>query len=111
MADGKSNLCSPEAKAAIELYAGILQDYGPPGVVNYSFYQLTSLYRAGRAAMSFQSSNEFPAVMEGGDRLEDTGIMPLPAGDGGSVQGAATTTTRKAPCLKACLTRTPSGTS
>ncbi|ATI41559.1 ABC transporter substrate-binding protein [Pacificitalea manganoxidans] len=88
MADGKSNLCSPEAKAAIELYAGILQDYGPPGVVNYSFYQLTSLYRAGRAAMSFQSSNEFPAVMEGGDRLEDTGIMPLPAGDGGSVPTA-----------------------
>lgn len=84
MADGKSNLCSDKSKAAIDFYASMLKEYGPPGVVNYSFYQLSSLYRAGRAAMSFQSSNEFPAVMEGGARLEDTAIVPLPAGDGGS---------------------------
>lgn len=84
MADGKSNLCSEEGKKAIELYASLLKDYGPPGVVNYSFYQLTSLYREGRSVMSFQSSNEFPAVMEGGARLEDTAIVPLPPGDGGS---------------------------
>ncbi len=84
MKDGKSNLCSDEGKKAIGLYANLLKDYGPPGAVNYSFYQLTSLYREGRAAMSFQSSNEFPAVMEGGARLEDTALMPLPAGDGGS---------------------------
>ncbi|MCQ0986102.1 ABC transporter substrate-binding protein [Jiella marina] len=85
MKDGKSALCSPEGKAALETYANLLKDYGPPGVVNYSFYQLTSLYRAGRAAMSFQSSNEFPSVMEGGERLNDTAIVPLPKGDGGSV--------------------------
>ncbi|MBP0618021.1 ABC transporter substrate-binding protein [Jiella mangrovi] len=85
MKDGKSNLCSPEGKAALQAYANLLKDYGPPGVVNYSFYQLTSLYRAGRSAMSFQSSNEFPSVMEGGARLKDTAIVPLPKGDGGSV--------------------------
>lgn len=84
MADGRSNLCSEDGKAAIDLYAGLLNEYGPPGVVNYSFYQLTSLYRAGRAAMSFQSSNEFPSVMEGGERLDDTAVVPLPAGPGGS---------------------------
>lgn len=84
MKDGKSNLCSDEGKKAISLYASLLKDYGPPGVVNYSFYQLTSLYRAGRSAMSFASSNEFPAVMEGGDRLTDTAIIPLPPGEGGS---------------------------
>ena len=84
MVDGKSNLCSAEGKAALESYASLLRDYGPPGVVNYSFYQLTSLYREGRSAMSFQSSNEFPSVMEGGARLKDTAIIPLPAGDGGS---------------------------
>ncbi|GAA4223958.1 multiple sugar transport system substrate-binding protein [Sagittula marina] len=85
MADGRSALCSDAAQSAIDTYATLLRDYGPPGVVNYSFYQLTSLYRAGQAAMSFQSSNELSAVMEGGERLEDTGIVPLPAGDGGSV--------------------------
>ncbi|MBO0904712.1 ABC transporter substrate-binding protein [Jiella sonneratiae] len=84
MKDGKSALCSDAGKKALSTYANLLKDYGPPGVVNYSFYQLTSLYRAGRAAMSFQSSNEFPSVMEGGERLKDTGIMPLPAGAGGS---------------------------
>ena len=52
--------------------------------MNYSFYQLTALYRAGRSAMSFQSSNEFPSIMQGGARLKDTGIEPLPAGAGGS---------------------------
>lgn len=62
----------------------MLQDYGPPGVVNYSFQQLTELYRAGRSAMSFESSNEFPVVMEGGARTEDTDIVVLPAGPAGS---------------------------
>ena len=84
MKDGKSDLCSDAGKRAIGLYAGLLEDYGPPGVVNYSFYQLTSLYSGGRAAMSFQSSNEFPSVMQSGERLKDTGIVPLPAGTGGS---------------------------
>jgi multiple sugar transport system substrate-binding protein len=84
MKDGKSNLCSEEGKKAIGLYGGLLKDFGPPGAVNYSFYQLTSLYREGRSAMSFESSNEFPAVMEGGARLEDTAIVPLPEGVGGS---------------------------
>ena len=82
--DGKSALCSDEGKAAIALYADLLQNYGPPGVVNYSFQQLSTLYREGRSAMSFQSSNEFPTVMEGGARMEDTGITVLPAGPGGS---------------------------
>ncbi|MDO5642771.1 MAG: sugar ABC transporter substrate-binding protein [Paracoccus sp. (in: a-proteobacteria)] len=84
MVNGESAMCSQPVKDAIALYAGLLQDYGPPGVVNYSFQQLTALYRAGRSAMSFESSNELSGVMEGGDRLGDTAIIPLPAGPGGS---------------------------
>ncbi|PWW00259.1 carbohydrate ABC transporter substrate-binding protein (CUT1 family) [Hoeflea marina] len=84
MKDGKSNLCSAESKAAIGLYASLLKDFGPPGAVNYSFYQLTSLYREGKSAMSFQSSNEFSSIMEGDARLNDTAIVPLPEGAGGS---------------------------
>ncbi|RMC36237.1 ABC transporter substrate-binding protein [Paracoccus alkanivorans] len=84
MVDGKSAMCSREAKQALSLYSDLLKNYGPPGVVNYSFQQLTALYRAGRSAMSFQSSNEFGAVMEGGDRMDDTAIVPLPEGPGGS---------------------------
>lgn len=81
---GKSQLCSKEGQASLELYSKLLKDYGPPGVVNYSFYQISGLYKEGRAAMAFESSNELSSVMDGGARLKDTGIAVLPAGPGGS---------------------------
>lgn len=84
LVDGKSALCSPEGQKALGLYAGLLADYGPPGVVNYTFQQLTALYGAGRSAMSFQSSNEFGTIMENKAREDDTAIIPLPPGPGGS---------------------------
>jgi multiple sugar transport system substrate-binding protein len=88
IADGKSNLCSAKGKQALETYSGLLRDYGPPGVVNYSFYQISALYRSGRAAMAFESSNELRTVMEGGERLKDTGLIPFPAGEAGQVPTA-----------------------
>ena len=88
IASGKSNLCSAEGKEALETYSGLLRDFGPPGVVNYSFQQISALYRSGRAAMAFESSNELRTVMDGGERLKDTGLMPFPAGEGGQVPTA-----------------------
>ena len=85
IANGKSNLCSADDKHALDLYSGLLRDYGPPGVANYSFYQTSALYRSGRVAMAFESSNELHTMMEGGERSKDTGLMPLPAGHAGSV--------------------------
>lgn len=81
---GKSALCSKEGQASLDLYAKMLKDYGPPGVVNYSFYQISGLYKEGKAAMAFESSNELGSVMDGGARLKDTAIAVLPAGPGGS---------------------------
>lgn len=78
--DRKSALCSKEGQAAIGLYATLLKDYGPAGATNVNFYQNTSLYREGKAAMSFESSNELRSVMDGGARQKDTGVMLLPAG-------------------------------
>lgn len=80
----QSQLCSPAGQAALGQYSRLLKDFGPPGVVNYSFPQISSLYREGRAVMAFESTNELRNVMDGGARLNDTGIMPLPAGPGGS---------------------------
>jgi multiple sugar transport system substrate-binding protein len=88
MANGKSNLCSPKSKEALETYSRLLRDYGPPGVVNYSFYQISALYRSGRAAMAFESSNELRTVMEGGERLKDTTLIAFPAGEAGQVPTA-----------------------
>ena len=88
MEDGKSALCSPKDKAALETYSRLLRDYGPPGVVNYSFPQISALYRAGRAAMAYEASNELRTVMEGGERLKDTTLIPFPAGEAGQVPTA-----------------------
>lgn len=88
MRDGKSDLCSAPNQAALGLYAGLLKEYGPPGAVNYTFNQIDALYRAGRAAMAFESQNELGSMMEGGAREADTGIRVLPPGPGGSVPTA-----------------------
>lgn len=88
MRDGKSDLCSAPNQAALGLYAGLLKEYGPPGAVNYTFNQIDALYRAGRAAMAFESQNELSSMMEGGAREADTGIRVLPPGPGGSVPTA-----------------------
>ena len=84
LAGGKSNLSSKAGVDALRYYSALLKDYGPPGVVNYTFYQISSLYREGKAAMAFESSNELGSKMEGGARLNDTAITLLPAGPGGS---------------------------
>ena len=84
MQDGKPALCSAPDKAAITLYAGLLKDYGPPGVVNYSFNQIDSIYRTGRAAIAFEASNELGSLV-GEQQAKTTGVKLLPPGPGGSV--------------------------
>lgn len=86
--DGKSALCSPAGQKAIAYYGDLMREYGPPGAANYSFYQISALYRSGRAAMAFESSNELRTIMEGGERLNDTAVVPLPAGEAGTVPTA-----------------------
>ena len=88
IANGKSALCSPKGKEALDTYSRLLRDFGPPGVVNYGFQQISALYRGGRAAMSFESSNELRTVMDGGARLKDTALIPFPAGEAGQVPTA-----------------------
>ena len=82
---GRSNLSSPEGLRAIEYYAKLLKEYGPPGVINYSFPQLTAVNSNGQCAMTFESSNEFTKVVAVPERYQDTQISVLPAGPGGSV--------------------------
>ncbi|WP_455382050.1 ABC transporter substrate-binding protein [Salinispira pacifica] len=83
-AQGMSNLSSPEGVKAIDYYAKLQREYGPPGVINYSFPQLTAVNSNGQSVMTFESSNEFSKVMESGAREKDTSIMVLPSGPGGS---------------------------
>jgi multiple sugar transport system substrate-binding protein len=84
MKNGKSMLNSDADRKAINYYVKLLKNYGPEGVVNYTFYQATATYRTGKSAMSFQSSNDFANIMKEGARLHDTGIRLLPPGPAGS---------------------------
>lgn len=76
----KQAYCSPVGEKSLALYTDLLNKYGPPGVSNYTFYQITDLLGQGRAAMSFSSSNEFGKIMGYPKREEDLGVEPLPPG-------------------------------
>lgn len=88
VADGKSALCSPAAQKAIGFYADLLREFGPAGSASHSFYQVASLYRSGRAAMAFESSNELRTIMAVDARRNDTNVIPLPAGEAGTMPTA-----------------------
>lgn len=83
-ASGKPALCGGVGEQAIAWYAGMLKDFGPLGSINNSFLQLRELYGQGRAAMIFESSNEFGEIMKFPHRAEDTAIMLLPPAQAGS---------------------------
>lgn len=81
--DGRSNLCSREGIQAMNYYARLLREFGPPQFENYTFYQNTELFGSGRAVMSFESSNELARVLQFPGRSRDTGVFTLPKGPGG----------------------------
>lgn len=83
--NGRSALSSPAVLKALDVYGNLLKDFGPPGVINYSFPQLTALQQNGQVVFTFQSGNEFANVMSKPQRITDTEVMPLPPGPGGSV--------------------------
>ena len=49
--DGKPAIASPESVAALDLYGRLLRLYGPPGSVNYHWYECVSQFVQGKAAM------------------------------------------------------------
>ncbi|MCC7449559.1 MAG: sugar ABC transporter substrate-binding protein [Anaerolineae bacterium] len=57
--DGKANFLSKEALDAMNYYAGILKQYGPPGVVNYNWQESIADFGQGKAAQFFDGVNFF----------------------------------------------------
>lgn len=58
--DGRPALDSPEAIASAELYGRLLRNWGPPGAVNHGWFETTTLFSEGRAAMKLDSSAFIP---------------------------------------------------
>jgi len=76
--DGEPGLCEPATIEAIDYYATLLGQYGPPGAANHTFTQVIELLGQGRVAMVHESSNEFANVVRFPERAEDIGIDVLP---------------------------------
>ncbi|PSL06044.1 carbohydrate ABC transporter substrate-binding protein (CUT1 family) [Haloactinopolyspora alba] len=82
---GTPNFDESGAVEAIEQYATLAREYGPPGVINYSFTESSTLFAQGKAAMELESSNELNSVVdpEKSTVADNVGVAPVPAGEAG----------------------------
>jgi multiple sugar transport system substrate-binding protein len=55
--DHMAAFASPEGIAAVDMYARLLSEAGPPGVGSYEWYQVLDDFLQGRTAMAIDSSN------------------------------------------------------
>ncbi|WP_422733819.1 ABC transporter substrate-binding protein [Micromonospora sp. WMMD558] len=84
--DGTPNFDAPGAADAINRYATLAKEYGPPGVVNNTFTQSSALFAAGSAAMELESSNEISSINDPKTSkvVGKIGVLDFPAGSAGS---------------------------
>lgn len=80
--DGKPNFNNPQAVAAIDAYAKLAREFGPPGVINYSFTESSNLFGQGQVAIEIESSNELNTIIDPSSSTvaENVGVTSMPAG-------------------------------
>ena len=84
--DGKAALDTKETVAALDWYAGMLRKYGPPGVINFNWYECSASFMQGQVATYFDGINfanqfEDPAKSK---IVGKVGYVAMPAGPGGA---------------------------
>lgn len=84
-ADRKPQMSSPKGVEAIDYYSKLAREYGPPGIVQYSFYQSSSLFASGKVGMEIESSNELSTIIDpkNSQVVGKVGVIPFPPGPGG----------------------------
>lgn len=82
----KPTLDSSQAVQALQAYATMLSQSGPPGVVNYNFLQSSALFAQGKVAMEFDSSNELADILAQATPTvkNNFSVKEFPPGPGGS---------------------------
>lgn len=80
--DGVPNFDDDRAVEAIDQYATLASQYGPDGVINYSFNESTNLFASGGAAILLESSNLLPTVVDENTSVvaDNTGAATIPGG-------------------------------
>lgn len=79
---GEPNFDQPGAVKAIDQYATLAREYGPKGVINYSFTESSTLFAQGKAAMELESSNELNSLIDEDNSTvgDQVGVVKMPAG-------------------------------
>ena len=83
--DGKGVLDSKEQIAALDLYAKLLRQYAPPGVVNFNWYECSASFMQGQVAIYMDGVN-FASQFEDAAKSKvvgKVGYAVLPSGPGG----------------------------
>jgi multiple sugar transport system substrate-binding protein len=83
----QATINTPEALAAIDLYATLLREYGPPGVLNMSWPQAVAIFAQGNAALYTDASSIYSNLLdpELSTVADKTGVAVFPAGPAGQV--------------------------
>jgi multiple sugar transport system substrate-binding protein len=83
--DGKSAIGSPEWVKSMEWYSGMLRRFGPPGVVNFNWYECSSAFMQGQVGIYYDGVN-FANQFEDKEKSKivgKVGYAVLPAGPAG----------------------------
>lgn len=83
-------LDSPEAIEAADLFGRLMRDYGPDGVVTYSYEQVTAMLKQARANYSTNNETFLVQMAQKESRAAKTcGFSMIPAGPKGRFPGVA----------------------
>ncbi len=82
-------LTSPATQTGFELYGRLAREYGPPGVLNYHWFQCQTLFESGRAAMWVDANSVMNPLLDPtkSQVADKTGFAMFPAGPAGRIPG------------------------
>ena len=83
--DGKASVDTPVAVAALDYYAGMVRRFGPPGVINFNWYECSAAFMQGQVALYWDGVNFANQFEDPGKSrvVGKVGYTVLPAGPGG----------------------------
>jgi multiple sugar transport system substrate-binding protein len=92
--DDKYNpaLTSPGAIKGFELYGRLAREYGPPGILNYHWFQCQALFASGKAAMWIDANSVMNPLLDPtkSQVADKTAFAVMPAGEDGQRPGFGT---------------------
>ncbi len=93
-ADEKYNpvLATPEAVKGFETYGRLVREYGPPGILNFHWFQCQALFASGRVAMWVDANSVMNPLLDAtrSQVADKTAFAVMPAGSAGRRPGFGT---------------------